>query len=374
MLIEIGWLNLVRLNLAPHVDVYAMYLYSSDESVESIEARLDMFAVNPHKKYAIFAEIDDEKPLQQYANKENVFIFRTSMQWSLRAKNEFLLPISHGHWPSRALITVNKTSKPKIAFCGMLSHPIRAECVASLQKTSAIETHFVIREVYWGGSLGNPYLMAEFLANMDTAEFHLCVRGAGNFSARFYEALANGRIPVYICTDSVLPFASLIDWESFIVIAKSVEDVPDAILRFWNTRDIEVAQKQCRNLSMTHFLDFARFAQNIQDQMALDVPDLFPAKTTALKVLKLEEEKKDEQGFIAESLDMIFADLTEIELFPLFQRLRIGGCLVMKQKDQQFLEHMGDKIQIVAESLNEIIIRKVQPLRKRTPIDYFSCC
>jgi len=64
----------------------------------------------------------------------------------------------------------------------------------------------------------------------------LCVRGAGNFSVRFYESLAMGRIPIFINTDSVLPFDNLINWEKHCVIIQEaeIENLDKIVLEFHN--------------------------------------------------------------------------------------------------------------------------------------------
>lgn len=45
----------------------------------------------------------------------------------------------------------------------------------------------------------------------------ICIRGGGNFSVRFYEALAMGRIPILIDTDSSLPLSDVIQWKDHVV-------------------------------------------------------------------------------------------------------------------------------------------------------------
>ena len=46
---------------------------------------------------------------------------------------------------------------------------------------------------------------------MENNIFIFCMRGAGNFSYRFYETLMMGRIPIFIDTDCVLPFEESIN-------------------------------------------------------------------------------------------------------------------------------------------------------------------
>src|SRR5690606_19049993 len=48
-------------------------------------------------------------------------------------------------------------------------------------------------------------------------DYVLCVRGAGNFSVRFYETLLMGRIPIFVNTDCLLPFEDKINWKKHVV-------------------------------------------------------------------------------------------------------------------------------------------------------------
>ena len=57
----------------------------------------------------------------------------------------------------------------------------------------------------------------EFYGNLKDSDYVVCVRGAGNFSVRFYESLAMGRIPIFINTDSPLPLDDRIDWKKQVV-------------------------------------------------------------------------------------------------------------------------------------------------------------
>jgi hypothetical protein len=57
----------------------------------------------------------------------------------------------------------------------------------------------------------------EFYDNIQDSQYVVCVRGAGNFSVRFYETLAMGRIPVFIDTDCLLPHKDSINWKDHVV-------------------------------------------------------------------------------------------------------------------------------------------------------------
>lgn len=56
----------------------------------------------------------------------------------------------------------------------------------------------------------------DYLESILDSHYVLCARGQGNYSLRFYETLALGRIPVYIDT-APLPFEEHLDWPRHIV-------------------------------------------------------------------------------------------------------------------------------------------------------------
>ena len=78
----------------------------------------------------------------------------------------------------------------------------------------------------------------EFYENINSSDYVVCVRGAGNFSVRFYETLAMGRIPIFVNTDCALPLENEIDWKKHVVwierkeikhIAEKVKDFHSAL-------------------------------------------------------------------------------------------------------------------------------------------------
>jgi hypothetical protein len=93
----------------------------------------------------------------------------------------------------------------------------------------------------------------EFLENMLNSDYVLCSRGFGNFSYRFYESLASGRIPVLIDTDCVLPFDSIIDWDSYCIRVPEgdVDQIASRIAEFHagiSPADFGDRQLSCRKL------------------------------------------------------------------------------------------------------------------------------
>ena len=97
---------------------------------------------------------------------------------------------------------------------------LRASLLHTLEKAPAIATHFIYRKKYRAGATtqtARQKTTLEFYDNMQQSDYVVCVRGAGNFSIRFYETLAMGRIPVFINTDCLLPLADTIDWKKHVV-------------------------------------------------------------------------------------------------------------------------------------------------------------
>jgi len=102
---------------------------------------------------------------------------------------------------------------------------LRAKTLNLLQCYPEIDANFIIRDRYKAGAasgiaLSNEQSRLEFVENILNNIYTVCVRGGGNFSKRFYETLACGRIPVFVDTDCVLPYEEFINWDEHIVRVK----------------------------------------------------------------------------------------------------------------------------------------------------------
>jgi hypothetical protein len=96
----------------------------------------------------------------------------------------------------------------------------RAQLLSYFEKSHKVKTNFIYRENYRGGAITEEQRTAttlEYYNNILESDYVLCVRGAGNFSVRFYETLMMGKIPVFINTDCLLPFEDKINWKSHVV-------------------------------------------------------------------------------------------------------------------------------------------------------------
>lgn len=212
---------------------------------------------------------------------KNLIILRSSGYKSQFSKNEFALPSFIKdplmiYFNRKTVIERPYLSKPVIGFCGQAnSSPLnaakeifnslrknlkfyigksvkepqqlfsathlRASVLHTLQNSEKVTCNFIIRKKYRAGVTQNKdghRTTLEFYENLKDSDYVVCVRGAGNFSIRFYEALAMGRIPIFINTDCALPFDGTLDWKKHGVwveynerskVAEKVADFHDAL-------------------------------------------------------------------------------------------------------------------------------------------------
>ena len=115
----------------------------------------------------------------------------------------------------------------------------RFKILNKLQKDPRINSNFILRNQYRAGLSNNKsrdehQSTIDFFENIDNSDYVLCYRGAGNFSIRFYQTLAMGRIPVFVNTDCLLPFENQINWKALTVWIEGENrtDISNSILRF----------------------------------------------------------------------------------------------------------------------------------------------
>ena len=158
------------------------------------------------------------------------------------------------------------TTRPTVGFCGNVSGfttdlkeaaqmrwhvlsatRLRRRAIAALSGSPRVANQFLLRKRYWGGTVKgseggvgisdhtrSALLRSEFVANILGNAYTLCVRGAGNYSIRFYEVLSAGRIPVFVDSHCVLPFSEAIDWKRHCVWVKAsdVDQIADIVADF----------------------------------------------------------------------------------------------------------------------------------------------
>lgn len=126
--------------------------------------------------------------------------------------------------------------RPRVVAPPLRGHVgLRASALRALSDHSGVDDRFLIRDRYRAGvsnEAERAATQAEFDDNLRSSTYALCVRGTGNFSARFYEALSFGRVPLFVDTDCVLPFEDEIDWRARTVWVPSseVESIADRLV------------------------------------------------------------------------------------------------------------------------------------------------
>lgn len=126
-----------------------------------------------------------------------------------------------------------------------------------LEKSDGIEANFVFRNKYRAGVRTveeKKKTTLEFLENIELNPYTFCMRGAGNFSVRFYETLAMGRIPLLVDTDFRLPLSDSINWEKHCIIAQE-QHIEKTLIDFHqkiSPGEFEQMQANNRKLWQTH--------------------------------------------------------------------------------------------------------------------------
>lgn len=207
----------------------------------------------------VLADESDPLPLPP----ESLLVLRHSLTRSRRPANEWPLPAWHddllaAHFAG-TLPLLQRDEVPRLGFCGLaatqpmplsrrakllLRHVLgslgselphndgiwlRRAAMRACREAEGLATDFIVREAYYGGppEAGQAERVrqrAEYVQNLARCGYALCVRGWGNYSFRFFEAMSLGRIPVLVDTDCPLPLEDEIDYDRLMV------RVPEAAL------------------------------------------------------------------------------------------------------------------------------------------------
>lgn len=206
------------------------------------------------KKIIIFAQGDSDEDI----NIPNAVIFRTSQYRYKKKDNEIMMPpyvedlsLFHEFKPRQKTAGI-----PVVGFCGWArtkgvkqavkntvknlffdikklinSNPeyaakkqglfFRKKAIKALIKSKSVKSNFIIRDFYSGYKknigISPEKARQDYIGNMEESDFALVVKGDGNFSFRFYEALSAGRIPFFINTECVLPLADILNYREFVL-------------------------------------------------------------------------------------------------------------------------------------------------------------
>jgi hypothetical protein len=178
-------------------------------------------------------------------NVEHATVYRTSLDRSRRRPGEFAMPAlcsdlwseTDADWPARSW-----REQPSVGFIGFVGTgvqrmmyrltgqfdkvrglSVRDKLMRAIESQSRgrIESRLIARTQFQGVADHSPearrVARQEFIDNLRDSDYALSVRGKGNYSFRFYEAMSAGRLQLWLDTDSVLPFEDEIDWSRLLV-------------------------------------------------------------------------------------------------------------------------------------------------------------
>lgn len=218
-----------------------------------------------HRKPLVFFHISDFS--ESYGLDSNIIILRVCANRSTISDNDIIMPfyVPYSKWGGP-----QKKIKPSLGFCGCpFTHPSRLKAINEIHSSQSIEFNKMFTKVFFHHIQSvidkqNPHLQQEernalseskksemaehFKQILSDNIFSFCPRGRGNTSIRFYETLREGRIPVMIDSDQVLPYEDRIDWSDIVICAKDVNELIQTIHDWTNKRDLIALQKRCREI------------------------------------------------------------------------------------------------------------------------------
>lgn len=131
---------------------------------------------------------------------------------------------------------------------------LRTKILNSIERNDYFTNNFIKRKKYRAGELASnvnrKQTTIEYFNNMLYSDFIVCVRGAGNFSVRFYETLAMGRIPLVFDTYSPLPDIGSNLWDNHIVKVNKgdLKNLPQIVNVFLGNKNMKDIRKSNREL------------------------------------------------------------------------------------------------------------------------------
>ncbi|MFC1734043.1 exostosin family protein [candidate division KSB1 bacterium] len=212
-------------------------------------------AISLSKKYNKKILVFDLSDFDYDINIPNSIILRTSQYKYKKKENEFIIPpLVEDLGANKDLVFRSKSDSLVVGFTGWadflnlkqrIKHEVknliwdikslwnshskvhkqgiyfRRQAIKILKKSDLIKTDFILRKSYSSHSdtieLDPKKAREEYIQNILDSDFVLCPKGDGNYSARFYEVLSLGRIPVLIDTETILPNEEKIAYGDFIL-------------------------------------------------------------------------------------------------------------------------------------------------------------
>lgn len=255
------------------------------------------------KKIIVFWNGDGMGPVAL----QHAVVFRTSQYESKLRANEYIMPAYAEDLKGKGLFVRDKTETPPvIGFCGwaqyknmknavgsflqalpheayalLTGYPqsqsfikglwLRRRVLASLSRSQRIQTNFLLRSSHSAHAktirLDPAQARREYIDNMLASDFVLSIRGDGNYSLRFYEALSLGRVPILLNTDVRLPLEDVVEYSAFVlkVHIADMHRIDEIVADFWQQQTDQswfIMQLRARDafekyLSAPRFLAYA---------------------------------------------------------------------------------------------------------------------
>lgn len=219
-----------------------------------------------HKKKLVFLCGGDRPPII-LPNNKNVIILNNSVNKNNKQDNELVIGVE----VEDKFVEYLKTPLLSVGFVGA-GYNFRRKYLTQMEADPDLTTNFIIRDRYIMKLKQRQ--KKDFVRNMNNNLFTFCMRGAGNFSVRFYETLMMGRIPIVVKTDSIFPFEDKIDYKKVGIFIEESDlenekSLCKIIIDYFNekTKDelLEI-QKSNRNLYLKYF-----HKKTIWEQMFLNI-------------------------------------------------------------------------------------------------------
>lgn len=280
-----------------HLTDPIVVLVNTPEEADAILLPHNFPLLNDHQDYTekmVHLSASTQKPLAIFWHGDSdaavdidaSVVFRTSQYKEHLRSNEVMMPayaedLLHGDLTLRS----KEDRKPVVGFCGWadyknfknrigtfvqntywkLQHdPVRIKgltyrmkAIDQLLHSTLIQTNFIVRSSYSGHKstikTDPKQTRREYVDNLLSADYALAIKGDGNYSYRFYEALSLGRIPVLLDTDCILPLEDVIHYDEFIVRVPytQLHRMDEIIYDHWNRTSPEeftVMQKKAREV------------------------------------------------------------------------------------------------------------------------------
>lgn len=260
--------------------------YSSLKSQKSYIIKHGEIAKKHGKQLIIFWHGDRDDPVVM----ENAIVFRTSQYRSAIQKNEVMMPAyAEDLLDGKLAARTKHAGNPIIGFCGWAGYKnlknhigtaiknslieassivgirrearikgitYRMKAIKHLNFSAVIEPNFIIRSSYSGHTstikTDPEQTRREYIDNLLGSDYALIIKGDGNYSYRFYEALSLGRIPVLLDTECVLPLEDVLDYSQFIL------RIPH-----WDLFHLDmIVAEHYRNISDQDFIEMQKKARN----------------------------------------------------------------------------------------------------------------